>query len=280
MANYRPWAGRKAVVCGGTSGLGLHLLLELAQQGAHVAAIGRDRKRLAQAIELAQKSGASSSVGFSIDVQHTSVSMSDGDRDLSEWLVQNPVDLLINAVGSSDRGSLTHLTSEELADQFSVNVLSAWNMTRLSLASLQRASGVIVNIGSLAGLIATPNMGGYCVSKFGLTALSRQLRLELSGQGISVMIAMLGPIAREDAGQRYATLAQTRGLTEEKTQAPGGGAKLRLLDPQMVSQRILAAANARKREIVMPGKAKFLAALAPLWPSMADRILRSYLPNP
>jgi uncharacterized protein len=175
------------------------------------------------------------------------------------------------------RGPLSHLASEDLVSQFADNVLCTWNMTRVALESIQSASGMIVNIGSLAGLIATPNMGGYCVSKFGLTALSRQLRVELASQNIGVMLAILGPIARSDSGFRYQELAKTRGLAGSSVNAPAGGAKLRLLDPIMVSQRILTAASRRQSELVLPSKAKYLAALAPLWPSLADRILSRYI---
>jgi hypothetical protein len=48
------------------------------------------------------------------------------------------------------------------------------------------------------------------------------------------------------------------------------------LDPDHVSEKILQSAASRKPELVLPWKAKWLAAIAPIWPSLADRILQGY----
>ena len=149
-------------------------------------------------------------------------------------------------------------------------------MIRIALQSLKRSKGSIVNIGSLAGLVSTPNMGGYSIAKYGLTALSRQLRLELAKDEISVTLVSPGPIDRDDSGNRYESLAKSRGLSENAT-APAGGAKLRLLDPEKLCEKILDAASQRRKELVCPAKAKWMAALMPVWPNLADRILKRFL---
>ncbi|MEQ1830746.1 MAG: SDR family oxidoreductase [Pirellula sp.] len=277
MTNSRSWAGRRTLVCGGTSGIGLQLAISLATQGAHVAIIGRDPRKLQEAMSLATDRGAASVVGFSVDLKAPNGS---GDFQLLEnWLSQNDVDLLVNAIGRSDRGPLELVSSDDLMDLFQDNVLCTWNMIRISLDSVKRASGVLINIGSLAGMIPSPNMGGYSIAKFGLTALSRQLRLELAKYGVSVLLVSSGPTARNDAGTRYDSVAKSRGVADRNTNAPAGGAKLRLLDPVILSDQILEAAFRRQRELVRPWKAKILAAIYPLWPTLSDRILKNYLPS-
>jgi uncharacterized protein len=268
------WSGRFVIVCGGSSGLGLHLVEKLAAQGAKLAIVGRDPERLRQACELATKLGAESASSFSIDLTNTG-SQADSIA-YSTWLSNQRVDLLINAVGRSDRGALDHLSSNDLRAMFEDNVVCTWYSIHLTLDALKRSKGTIVNIGSLAGLIAAPNMGGYNIAKAGLTALTRQMRLELRKEGIHVMLVCPGPIAREDAGNRYEDLARSRGL-DASSGAPGGGAKLKLLDPSILAEKILVCASQRKSELVLPAKAKLLAAIASIWPSLADRILSKYL---
>ena len=107
--------------------------------------------------------------------------------------------------------------------------------------------------------------------------MSRQLRLELASVGVHVLLVCPGPIAREDSGTRYRKLAEERGLSDKLSTAPGGGVKLRLIDPKVLCQKILDAAHRRKKELVVPIKAAWLAAVANIWPNLADWILRKYI---
>ena len=287
MKNVGPWTGRNVVVCGGTSGLGLQLVVAAAQQKANVVIIGRDLARLENAEKIAMQQGANSATGYSVNLNMTDPSQTSSigegmatlaDRaKFQQWLLTNNVDLLINSIGRSDRGGLEQISDTDLASLLNDNLLCTWNMTRMTLDSLKRAGGTIVNIGSLAGLVAAPGMGGYSVSKSALTAMSRQLRLELASVGVHVLLVCPGPIAREDSGARYHKLAEKRGLMDQSSTAPGGGVKLRLIDPKVLCQKILGAAHRRKKELVYPVKAAWLAAIADLSPSIADWILRKYI---
>lgn len=282
MENVGPWTGRWVAVCGGTSGLGLQIVFAAAQQKANLIIVGRDASRLKKAIAIAIDNGAISATGYSIDLSLKIASLSEHQPQiddlvkLRDWLATGNIDLLINAVGRSDRGLLEQLSDEDLASMLNDNLICTWNMTRIMLESLKRAQGTIVNIGSLAGLVPAPGMGGYSVSKSALTAMSRQLRLELARYGVHVMLASSGPIARDDNGTRYQKLAGERGLNNQFAAAPGGGVKLRLIDPNKLCQRILKAAHQRKKELICPRKAAWLAAIANVFPSLADWILRKY----
>ena len=289
MENVGSWTKRWIIVCGGTSGLGLQLVIAAAQQRANLVIIGRDLERLEVAKQVAMANGADSAAGYSIDLSlkfdsrvlnpSKVLNPSEGQDQLifQEWLSTHPVDLLINTIGRSDRGNLEQLSDMALASMINDNVICTWNMTRLALDSIKRARGTIVNIGSLAGVVGAPGMGGYSVSKSALTAMSRQLRLELASSGVHVMLVCPGPIAREDSGSRYQKIANERGLTDKAAHLPGGGVKLRLIDPTVLCKKILASAHLRQKELIYPSKAKWLAAVANLWPNLADWILKKYL---
>ena len=279
MGKVGPWTGRWIVVCGGTSGLGLQLVIAAAQQNANLVIVGRDIPRLENAKSIALEQGANSVSIYSVDLSLRSPlhPESNDQTKLKEWFETHQIDLLLNAVGRSDRGPLEQLTDVELASMLNDNLICSWNMTRMALDSLKRAHGTIVNIGSLAGLVPAPGMGGYSIAKSALTAMSRQLRVELASFGVHVLLVCPGPIAREDSGSRYQKLAEKRGLANGSATAPGGGVKLRTIDPKILCQKILAAAHRRQKELVQPSKAAWLAAIGNLLPSFADWILKKYI---
>ncbi len=200
---------------------------------------------------------------------------------LGQRLLEQPgsLDLIVQAVGESDRGELRDLEVSRLESLFQKNVVSGL-LTIKHLAPLlapkreSAAGGVLVLIGSLSSHFAPRFLGGYSIVKHGVAALAQQARLELAPRGIHVLLASPGPIARADSGSRYQHLANTSSLPAEALQS-GGGAKLKGLDPVKLSRDILTAALARKLEIMRPGKARLLFILRAIWPRLGDWILRS-----
>ncbi|MBM3966959.1 MAG: SDR family oxidoreductase [Planctomycetes bacterium] len=294
MQSSSVWKNRLALVSGGTSGLGKYLVLELARQNCRLAIVGRDVERLESTRSEAFAAGAASVDVYSLDVTRidrkgeavfklpaegktslsNNLSSQDECRRLHDFLLRERCDLLINAVGRSDRGSLQNLSCENVRELFEINVLSSLSMAQMCWDSLCRGSGTIVNIASLAGLVAGPNMGGYSIAKHGLVAMHRQWRTESVGSGVHFLLVCPGPIDRPDSDERYSQLTAQRGL-DANSAKPGGGVRLKRLDPLSLSRRILSAVDSKELELVLPSKARWLAALTPLWPSWADRLLRN-----
>lgn len=262
------------MVAGGSSGLGLHLATEAAARGATVTILGRDPAKLDLA---ASQISSHSPIASATRTIRVDVMQLKENEEVQSWLRDNKVDFLINCIGRSDRGTLESVGVTEFETLFQENVLATVSAIQCFLPALEKAGGCIVNIGSLAGLIATPNMGAYCVTKFALTALSRQWRLELASRGVHVMLASPGPIERADSNSRYNELAKSRGLHTPSATAPGGGAKLSLLDPVKLAKNILDHAEKRTPELVVPSKARWLAAIVPLSSWLSDRILSKFL---
>jgi short-subunit dehydrogenase len=194
-------------------------------------------------------------------------------ESLRDVLAVQGCDLLINAVGKSDRGLLGQLTQADLTEQFELNVLSTHAMTQFCFPALCQSRGVVVNIASLAGIVPGPGMGGYSMSKHALVGLHRQWRIESDSSGVHFLLVCPGPIQREDTLDRYADIVHSRGL-DPASQRPGGGVALNRLDPNWLSQKILQAAFERKSELIVPTKARLLALMMAIWPSLADRIIR------
>jgi short-subunit dehydrogenase len=277
MGSNLAWRNRTAVISGGSNGLGRALALSLAKESANLVIIGRDPDRLKTIERQSLDLGAASVLTLSLDVRDLSKNPDTFGQtqteSLRDILAVQGCDLLINAVGKSDRGFIGQLTEKNLIDQFETNVLSTHAMTKLCWSALCANQGVVVNIASLAGIVAGPAMGGYSMAKHALVGLHRQWRLESTSSGVHFLLVCPGPIARDDSNHRYEELAESRGL-HPAAQAPGGGVALSRIDPDKLCCQILRAAQERKLELIIPGKVRILAMLAAVWPSFADKIIR------
>ncbi|QVM90576.1 SDR family oxidoreductase [Pseudomonas entomophila] len=109
------------------------------------------------------------------------------------------LDILINNAGYGAMGPLLDGGVEAMRQQFETNVFALVGVTRALFPLLRRARGLVVNIGSVSGVLVTPFAGAYCASKAAVHGLSDALRLELSPFGVRVMEVQPGAIASQFA---------------------------------------------------------------------------------
>ncbi|MEZ6075075.1 MAG: SDR family NAD(P)-dependent oxidoreductase [Pirellulaceae bacterium] len=266
------WNGKRAVVCGATAGLGRAFAIELARQRVeHLTLVARSSDNL-QALrsELLERFASLDVLCLTADL-----CVKEPLQRAVEPLIQagHRVDLVIQAVGQSDRGRLVDLSSQRLHELIGVNVLSSLHAVQCFHPLMRKEGGNIVLVGSLASLFAPRFLGGYAIAKHGLAALAQQARLELAEDQIHVLLACPGPIARQDNGTRYDQHARADKLPEAARQ-PGGGAKIRGLEPQRLVREILQAAAAKQPLMIRPRKAQWLHWLSALSCSLGDRLLR------
>ena len=115
---------------------------------------------------------------------------------LAERLSQETdgLDVLINNAGYGAMGPVLDGGVDGLQQQFETNVFSVVGVTRALFAELRRKQGLVVNIGSVSGVLVTPFAGAYCASKAAVHALSDALRMELAPFGIRVLEVQPGAI--------------------------------------------------------------------------------------
>ncbi len=125
---------------------------------------------------------------------------------------------LVNNAGIGVGGPLEVVSLEDLRKQFEVNVIGQVAVTQAFLPLLRQGRGRIVNIGSIAGLAATPFIGPYSASKFALEALTDVMRLELRAWGIHVSIVEPGAVASRiwDKGRQRAIQLEAAASPEAK----------------------------------------------------------------
>jgi len=260
------WQDKVALVTGGSQGLGLAIARALVMGGAHVVITARNQEQLGAA------AAALSTTDRKCGWLPADVTQQDQVEALIAQTVQmhGRLDTLVNCAGKSGRGEIAATTTEQFRELLELNFLAAVRCTRAALPHLLATRGHVVQIGSLAGKSASRYLGAYPASKFPLAAYCQQLRLEMGPQGLHTLLVCPGPIRRDDAGSRYDEAAGDLPLAARK---PGGGVKLKGIDPAWLAGRILTACERRQAELIVPARAKLLFAIAQLWPSLGDWIV-------
>jgi short-subunit dehydrogenase len=260
------WKSKVVLVTGGSAGLGLEIARAFGRAGTRIAIVGRDLARL-ESSKSQLKQEKVECITISADV----CTDEGANRAVAETKsFFGGIDVLVNNVGVSMRGRAIDITPEDFQKLWEANFLSAVRMTRAASKHLIECKGSIVNIGSLASKVGSPHVGAYAATKFPLAAYSQQLRLEMANDGIHVLLVCPGPIRREDAGARYETQAAN---LPASAQAPGGGVKLKGLEPAYVAGQIVRACASRKKELVLPWKARILFAISQLSAEWGDWLI-------
>lgn len=117
-------------------------------------------------------------------------------EQLSERINQQTggLDVLINNAGYGAMGPLLDGGVPAMQRQFETNVFAIVGVTRAMFPVLRRGKGIVVNIGSVSGVLVTPFAGAYCASKAAVHALSDALRMELAPFHVRVMEVQPGAI--------------------------------------------------------------------------------------
>lgn len=179
--------GKRAIVTGAGSGIGLAISTLLIDLGYHVYGIGRTESKLVD---------AASQLGN----QFTPVVLDVSDSQAVEsWFsgLNQPVDVLVNNAGLA---IFSPVDEQQVADwdtMVGVNLSGVFYMTRLAAANMKqnKTNGYIINIASVAGLIGNPNLSGYNATKFGLRGFSEATMKELRPFGIRVSCIFPGSVA-------------------------------------------------------------------------------------
>lgn len=178
------------LITGASTGIGAACAIRLAAAGMHVYA--GVREDAAGAALRAQN--AALITPLHLDVTNAD-SIATAVATLDAQLGDAGLNGLINNAGIAIGGPLEVLPMNEIRRQFDVNVFGALAVTQAFLPQLRRARGRIVNMGSIAGRIALPFLGPYCMSKSALRAMTHALRLEVDAWGIDVALVEPGAIA-------------------------------------------------------------------------------------
>jgi NAD(P)-dependent dehydrogenase (short-subunit alcohol dehydrogenase family) len=181
----------RVLITGCSSGFGLLTALRFAREGDRVYATMRNPDRAPEELRRAIAQEKLSIVLLRLDVcDQASV-----DLALQE---AGPIDVLVNNAGIELRSPIEDASEEDVRRQFETNVFGAVRVLHAVLPSMrERGRGAIVNVSSIAGLVARPFGGYYSATKHALEAISEALYFEVRPFGVRVILIEPGQYATQ-----------------------------------------------------------------------------------
>ncbi|CAN5719226.1 3-ketoacyl-ACP reductase [soil metagenome] len=187
-------AGKKALVTGGSRGIGKAIALALSKEGVDVAITGRTETELQNAMSELKANGVKATYAVA-DVADRLAVEAAVEKIVSEI---GPIDILVNNAGIGTFGGFLELTPEKWEQIIKVNLLGVYYVTRAVLPSMiERKTGDILNISSTAGTRGAAMTSAYSASKFGLLGLTESLMLEVRKHNIRVVAYTPSTIATD-----------------------------------------------------------------------------------
>jgi 3-oxoacyl-[acyl-carrier protein] reductase len=175
--------GKKALVTGGTSGIGKAIALKLAEEGADVAIWGTHQGRADETLKELKTKGPNSYASL-VDV----ASKEAVEKGVEEFLSRfSQIDILVNNAGITKDQLLIRMKEEEWDQVMAVNLKSAFHTCQAVARPMMKArQGRIINISSVIGLVGNAGQANYAASKAGLIGLSQSLAKEFASRNILV----------------------------------------------------------------------------------------------
>jgi uncharacterized oxidoreductase len=181
--------GKRALITGGSSGIGLAIAEAMLAKGATVAITGRRPEVLAQATkQLGQHGSGVESIAADVATERGRQTTLKRALDRLGGL-----DVLVNNAGGVRAGRLEDTTEAEIRAMIEVDLVAPILLTRAALPALRSSGdGLVVNVTSGIALVAAPFYATYAGVKGGLAKFGESLRRELKGEGVHVMTVYPG----------------------------------------------------------------------------------------
>ena len=208
-------AGKRTLITGSTSGIGLAIARAFAAQGAAVMINGFGDTVEIKAIcaDLATASGA--------PALHDGADLGKVDqidkmiaRCISE--IGSP-DILVNNAGIQFVAPVTELPPEKWDDIIRINLTAIFHTTRLALPAMRaKGWGRIINTASAHSLVASPNKSAYVAAKHGVAGFTKSVALETARDGVTVNCISPGYVWTTLVENQIPDTMKARGLTREQ----------------------------------------------------------------
>ena len=201
-------AGQTAIVTGASSGIGLECARLLFEEGCSVAVVGRSADRLKPAVDGIPSDRA---MILECDVRDDAAVQAMVASVEQAW---GRVDILINSAGLFQTAPLAETTNALWDDMWQTNVNGTFFPTRAVVPGmLERGTGTIVVMSSVAAHRAYSGNAAYSASKYAVTGFARALSSEVRSKGVRVVNVMPGPVDTPIWGDKDTPLARDEMLT-------------------------------------------------------------------
>ena len=255
------------LITGASSGFGEDAARLFAKEGCKVVLAARRLERLQALVEKIQSEGGEA-IAVPVDVT---------ERDEIELMVQSAldvygqIDILFNNAGFGRLDWLENLDpARDIETQMQVNLLGVIQVTRAVLPHmLKRRSGHIINMSSVAGLIAAPLYTIYAATKYGVRGFTDALRREVAPFGIKISGIYPGPATTEFS-------QHTGSNPAKKSFKRFNGLSM---SSEYVARRVVALAKYPRRVVIIPWWFRPAVGLNAVWPGLVDWFVNVFFTN-
>lgn len=250
-------SGTTAIITGASRGIGRAIAQALAERGARLGLVARGRERLDELVAELPRSPIGDHLALVADVGRRR----EIERAIERFVKQaERLDLLVANAGVAHYGRFADADLERAEEMVRVNVLGAIYTVKAGLEPmLERRRGHIVVLSSGAGLRAFPEAAVYGGTKAFDRGFAEALRHELAGRGVSLTTVFPGEIETDLHSHERDLLPEWRKNEDE-------------LPPEPLAERIVAAVEADKRQVHVPGVVRLLG-INGIAPQLTDRLL-------
>lgn len=188
-------SGKAAIVTGGSKGIGRAIAEALVLAGVDVCVTARKRGEIDETVKFLFGLGHGRATGIVCDVRQHSQVQAMFERTVSEF---GGVDILVNNAGIGEFAKVEDMAPADFRAVLETNLFGVFYCCHEAIPLMKkRGGGYIINVSSLAGTNAHPQMAAYNASKFGLNGFSEALMQEVRHDGIKVSYIMPGSVNTE-----------------------------------------------------------------------------------
>lgn len=199
--------GKKALVTGGSRGIGREIVLAFLRNGAGVYYIDLNPGESQEEYQTIAKEMGVEAIYKEGNVADEQTITATTEEILSE---SGGIDILVNNAGITRDGLIFRMSAEDWTSVLSINLTSAFYLSKaVSRAMIKQRSGSIVNVASIVGVIGNAGQTNYSASKAGLIGFTKSLAREVAGRNVRVNAVAPGFIKTK----------MTEKLNEEQQQA-------------------------------------------------------------
>ena len=180
---------KRALITGGSGGIGAAIAQRLARDGLHVIVHANRNREQAEAVagEIRSTGGSAETTAFDVADGKASA------QALETLLAAGPIQVLINNAGIHDDAPLAGMTFEQWHRVVDVTLHGFYHVTQpLLLPMLRTRWGRVISISSIAGVIGNRGQANYAAAKAGLHGASKSLAFEVASRGVTVNVVAPG----------------------------------------------------------------------------------------
>lgn len=242
------------LITGASEGIGAACAREFRQRGARLALVARHREKLES---VAQPGELVLPADLTLPEQRAGLI----DRAVAHF---GRLDILVNNAGVGLATPAWRAEMHDVRRMFELNFFAALDLAQRAAAHMRpRRLGMIVNVGSVAGLVAMPWFTLYSATKFALGALTDGLRMELKDSGVHAMLVCPGFVRTEFH-------AHTMGGPPAYAKRRGRPGEITAED---CARRIADGVERNRRTIVAPRRVNLMIYTHRLFPALIERVL-------